>query len=620
MKLSESQLRRIIRQQLRVIEEQAVATGARGRTPLSDQQKREIANRFRDSLEAALIDRGLVRAGENWSLMVNLGRSGWSIGKRAGVLSTSDRGDVRRAVASIVPQFSGDRENLIRGRRLKLALSDTGAPPAREEEDPAPQSPRTGRTGGGGGRDRPCVQMRQQDLNAAFADMERETPTLRGAPVFPLDTDGVVGPMTQAAFYIVMERELTGDICDEANGIPDPETEEGPQSGRTGDGGQPDQPSSDEPSPEPQDDDGGGPTLGPPEEDPCVEIFENYIDIACEEISDNLKDALERMQNPLMRPSFYEDISSDTALYTQFSGFGLTDLSADMKDRFQSTLVKFKELLTCSCRLGPGTHAALAEELIEHISQSSYLFGRLSSGMPQIMARMVASKGAAAGKWLASTSLARHIPGVKDLAGINILDDEQEGWEGYDEILGFDSPDPQALLAIRRAAEALDRVSCPPEGEDPILPEKYQTRYIRDCDRIAERGIDDQGEGPIAGPEEASQQGYVTNSVALRPPCSKVVDGNLVADLSGTAPDGTPCDNYFTGDAQDPGNPTERYTDIMQDWMKRQLELAGLPYPDEQGAFDGESAEEASDDETAGELIDQGIDYVKGLWGDITGE
>ena len=54
--------------------------------------------------------------------------------------------------------------------------------------------------------------------------------------------------------------------------------------------------------------------------------------------------------------------------------------------------------------------------------------------------------------------------------------------------------------------------------------------------------------------------------------------------------------------------------------MKRQLELAGLPYPDEQGAFDGESAEEASDDETAGELIDQGIDYVKGLWGDITGE
>ena len=333
--------------------------------------------------------------------------------------------------------------SIIPGRRLKLALSDTGAPPAREEEDPAPQSPRRG--GGGGGGARPCVQTRQQELNAIWEASGQQSPIVNDNVLFPLDVDGIVGPMTRAAFQYIVRRRLVGDICDEANQPPVPE--EGPQSGRT-DGGQPDTPPDDAPAPEPEQDEGGepeGPIEGPLEQDPCVEIFERYVELACRDLSDDLSNLLEqRMRNPLMKPSFYDEILSDPDIFRQFVGFGLLPQSAQMESRFQRTRTLFQELLQCSCRLGPGTHQQLVNELMEVITYTSYIFGRLESGFPDLVMRLGRSRGAAALRWLANSAIGSFVPGLSRFKNIQTLDDEQEGFDGIDDL--FDLTD---LIRLR---------------------------------------------------------------------------------------------------------------------------------------------------------------------------
>lgn len=287
--------------------------------------------------------------------------------------------------------------------------------------------------------------------------------------------------MTQAAFYIIMERKLTGDICDEANGIP--ESEEGPQSPKT-DGGGPDDPAGED-APDPGQDEGEGPIEGPLQEDPCVELFETYVERACEDLSVKLEQLLEsRMKNPLMKPSFYQRLLADKDLFRQFVGFGLLPSSANMEARFQRTLTLFQELLECSCRLGPGTHEQLVNELMELITQTSYIFGRLESGLPDLAMRLGRSRGAAALRYLANSPLASFAPGLSRFKSIQTLDDEQEGFQGIDDMLGFDRPDQASINAIMTIASAMDRAVCPEDGEDPQLPPRWQRRYDSDCDKL----------------------------------------------------------------------------------------------------------------------------------------
>ena len=243
MKISDSRLRNLIR--VKLIEEQAgVGTGAR-RSGLTQADRQRIAQWFADELQRRLIAANVIDAGDEWSVQIRLGRVVNGYARRTGALSTPPRRSVTNVVRDVIRAADSDgiidRSKLRFGRRLDLNLTSGPASIQSAQEIPDPRE----RTGGDPTptptrrtRRSDCVRRIQVELNRIYREYWEiiqqsedqgnielreefpDGPERQGRPIFPLDEDNIVGPLTREAWNFVTETEIpdgpyTDDNCPE---------------------------------------------------------------------------------------------------------------------------------------------------------------------------------------------------------------------------------------------------------------------------------------------------------------------------------------------------------------------------------------------------------------------
>ena len=290
MKIRESHLRRVVRDELRsgaIDEQRAVGTGG-GLSGYTPQQKNQIADKLRLGLEKRLLDAGVLLPGDTWSVTVNIGKHAVFVGKKAGAMEGVRDGEIKPHLKALANDGSViDRDNLRLGRMLKLSLSNTAAKAVEVPDQSAPSVDRPRRQRKYDKTD--CVKKQQIELGVT--------------------ADGLWGPNTQRAWdakYPGVEAPGPRDgsnlpACKEKK--PDEEDSECPEGQEWP--GPPYAPDVCEPIKDDDDDD-----VPPPA--PTQECK-----VKGEEVMKFMEDA----DNPLLNPGFYADVTNDSGLMYEFGEF-----------------------------------------------------------------------------------------------------------------------------------------------------------------------------------------------------------------------------------------------------------------------------------------------------------
>jgi|TARA_R110002020_G_scaffold138910_3_gene309489 hypothetical protein len=222
MKISEKELRRQIKYEL--LAEQAVATGG-GKSTYTQAERQRIADSVRSEFISQATSGGIIKPGDEWSLDIYIGPTFIKVTRLSGSFGTPntvDKGAIKRIVRSIANNVDLlDRTQLKGFRGLELAIS-SGAAKGRA----ADVKPRTG----GPPRKRrtdDCIVGLQASINTALANDKT---------FVPLDTDGILGPLTKKAWIRAggapggLDQYSKGDPCPKlpktgggAPPVPDPD-------------------------------------------------------------------------------------------------------------------------------------------------------------------------------------------------------------------------------------------------------------------------------------------------------------------------------------------------------------------------------------------------------------
>jgi len=331
MRIRETHLRRVIRDELRVgqLHEDAVATGG-NLSGYTDPERQQIAKKVQVALQGKLVGSGALKAGDEWSLTVNIGKRSVGVGKKSGAATGLRNNEIRPALKAIADDSNIlDRDKLRAGRRLKISISDTVARAVEVPDQSAPSvdRPRTPRK-----YDKTdCVKKQQEALGVT--------------------ADGLWGPNTQAAWDAKYPDTDPPGPRDGSN-LPACKEEE----------------SEDEECPEgttEEEDDEGNKS--------CVEDEE--IDEGptadCKEKAYEIVTFMEGADNPLLQPGFYASVTNDKGLMYEFAEFwDWPEFSSEMKE----TLRLMEKVSKCDC-IGPTGHVEAAEELLLQIRTNADNFG-----------------------------------------------------------------------------------------------------------------------------------------------------------------------------------------------------------------------------------------------------
>jgi len=347
MRIRETYLRRVIRDELRVgqLHEDAVATGG-NLSGYTDGERQQIAKKVQTALQGKLVDSGALKAGDKWSLTVNIGKRSVGVGKKSGAATGLRNNEIKPALRAIADDSNIlDRDKLRAGRRLKISVSDTVAKAVEVPDQSAPSVDRPRKPRKYDRTD--CVKKEQEALGVT--------------------ADGLWGPNTQRAWDAKYP------------GVDSP----GPRDGSN------------------------LPSCKPEEENECPEGEEwpgvPYALDVCEPIKDEdedvdededagptneCKDAAKELRewmvatskatdNPLLDPSWYEEMIGSGARMSQFTedwGVGEGDDLKAMVVAIRETQVLMKKVYECNCS-GPTGHQEAAKALDAKITSNADAFG-----------------------------------------------------------------------------------------------------------------------------------------------------------------------------------------------------------------------------------------------------
>ena len=339
MRIRETHLRRVIRDELRMgqLHEDAVATGG-NLSGYTDPERQQIAKKVQVALQKKLVGSGALKAGDEWSLTVNIGKRSVGVGKKSGAATGLRNNEIKPALKAIADDSNIlDRDKLRAGRRLKISVSDTVARAVEVPDQSAPSvdRPRTPRK-----YDRTdCVKKQQVALGVT--------------------DDGFWGPKTQDAWEAKYPGTVPPSPRDGSN-LPackkeDPDTDE-------------------EECPEGEH--WPGPPMAPPP-DGCVPDEDEDPDIdkgpteKCKKKGKEILSFMEGADNPLLNPGFYAAVTNDSGLMNQFAEFWEQPaFASEMKE----TLRLIEKVAKCDC-IGPSGHTAAAKALVLQIRTNSDNFG-----------------------------------------------------------------------------------------------------------------------------------------------------------------------------------------------------------------------------------------------------
>ncbi len=335
MRIRETHLRRVIRDELRMgqLHEDAVATGG-NLSGYTDPERQQIAKKVQVALQKKLVDSGALKAGDEWSLTVNIGKRSVGVGKKSGAATGLRNNEIKPALKAIADDSNIlDRDKLRAGRRLKISVSDTVARAVEVPDQSAPSvdRPRTPRK-----YDRTdCVKKQQAALGVT--------------------DDGLWGPNTQRAWDAKY-----------------PDTD--PPEPRDGSNLPACKPAEEEECPE------GEEWPGPPHaSDVCEPVEEEVPDEdedtgptnECKKKGEEILSFMEGADNPLLNPGFYEAVTNDAGLMNQFAAFWD---QPEFKSEMEETLRLMEKVSKCDC-IGPTGHVDAANELVLQIRTNSDNFG-----------------------------------------------------------------------------------------------------------------------------------------------------------------------------------------------------------------------------------------------------
>jgi len=334
MRIRETHLRRVIRDELRMgqLHEDAVATGG-NLSGYTDPERQQIAKKVQVALQKKLVGSGALKAGDEWSLTVNIGKRSVGVGKKSGAATGLRNNEIKPALKAIADDSNIlDRDKLRAGRKLKISVSDTVARAVEVPDQSAPSvdRPRTPRK-----YDRTdCVRKQQAALGVT--------------------DDGFWGPNTQRAWDAEYDTDPPGPrdgsnlpACKEEDLDKKRENEECPE-GTT------------------EEDDGEGNKSCVPDEDEDTGPTDE-----CKKKGKEILSFMEGADNPLLNPGFYAAVTKSAQLMNQFAGFWD---QPEFKSEMEETLRLMEKVSTCDC-IGPRGHSEAAEALVLQIRTNSDNFG-----------------------------------------------------------------------------------------------------------------------------------------------------------------------------------------------------------------------------------------------------
>lgn len=383
MRVKESNLRRLIRKQLREQGAEAAYSGAK-KSDLTGQEKRQMKNAISAAVGQGLADEKIATADDTWSLRVRVGRDGrWRVKQLSDNLKHRKR-EVLRIVSRAVNQeevqeFTDKLAGW--GRRLTVTINDPESPqsPAITEEDPTPPSPKPRRP-----------KKKEEDEDEFLYDPDECVKKQQRA--LGVDDDGLWGPNTQKAWDKKYPKQKPPTNSSDLPACkPEEEEDEvekkykcppGTEQGDCPDGTYEDE------------DYQGNKSCVPCEEVEKEEVEkedlcpqgEHFDTVAgkcvpwsqadCEETQSKMwKDLLAvGRQYPIAHPDTYTKLN-DMNILSLFAGDQDLNRSVAMVDQAAKETQKlFRKLVTCDGSGCDGGHAAIAQQLVTRLEANTRIF------------------------------------------------------------------------------------------------------------------------------------------------------------------------------------------------------------------------------------------------------
>jgi len=362
MRVKESNLRRLIRKQLREQGAEAAYSGAK-KSDLTGQEKRQMKNAISAAVGQGLADEKIATADDTWSLRVRVGRDGrWRVKQLSDNLKHRKR-EVLRIVSRAVNQeevqeFTDKLAGW--GRRLTVTINDPESPqsPAITEEDPAPPSPKP--------KPRPTDPDEEDEFLYDPDECVKKQQRALG-----VDDDGLWGPNTQKAWDKMYPNKSPPTNSSDLPACK-PEKEEVEEEEKeykcppgTEQGDCPDGTYEDE-------DYQGNKSCVDCEE--VEEVQEEEIDSMCEEKSAPMWKFLRQVvggQFPIANPDLYARLTDNKNILGLFAG---DPEIAQVDQAARETQALFKKLMACDgsgCRKG---HSIAANQLIAKLRSNVDIF------------------------------------------------------------------------------------------------------------------------------------------------------------------------------------------------------------------------------------------------------
>jgi len=445
MRIREAHLRKVIRDELRSnqLHEDAVATGG-NLSGYTVGERQQIAAKVRDALQSKLTSSGALKAGDQWSITVNIGKRMVTVGKKGGAATGLRNNEIKPHLRAIADDSRiVNRDKLRAGRMLKVSVSDTVAKAEEKPDQSGPRVDRPSRPGTSWEFDKTdCVKKQQEALGVT--------------------ADGLWGPKTQAAWDAAHPGVAPPGPRDGSN-LPAckpeeecPEGEEWP--------GIPYAPDVCEPIGWTGDDDDED------KDEPTEE---------CREASQKLWRWMKTGQdNPLLKPQFYQDILGSRSLMIQFASFlDWTEFRYEMQETYEL----MEEVWTCDCDRRR-SHVEAAQELISQIKTNADNFGDMFDPI-QFGARII--RTGVTRFWNFWGNLWNDWGWTDyfgDLPTFRTLTWSRTGLTGW--MPGFDPLTSRTRRQLLELAEDLDRLDCPRDREardsfrEPAYPPPRSARGV----------------------------------------------------------------------------------------------------------------------------------------------
>lgn len=212
MKINEKQLRKVIKEEL--LSEAVVTTGGGAldrEGAYTQSERQDIGNKVRAEFINQATSAGVITPEDSWALDLYIGPKNIKISRLQGSLGPPNKPSkktIKQIARSIANNTSILNRTTLQGfRGLEVAMSNSGSSARAADVKPGG----TSRSGGGGRRRSadPCIIELQKAINSWMSNED---------DFVSLDTDGIIGPKTIAAYAAVGGKEdlkayRRGDPC-----------------------------------------------------------------------------------------------------------------------------------------------------------------------------------------------------------------------------------------------------------------------------------------------------------------------------------------------------------------------------------------------------------------------